>query len=90
MSHVNARSFGAVVAALALMIGIALTFAPVPADAQSGAFITSEDIINQTIRSVDIGSGGVGSSEVRNQSLRSWNLGPDSVGASEVRDNAVS
>jgi hypothetical protein len=79
----------AAILVLALLIALGVALAS-PAEAQSGAFITSEDIVNQTIRSADIGSGGVASSEVRNQSLRSWDLGPGSVGASEIRDNAVS
>lgn len=84
------RRFGAVLLAAILAIALAMLFAPSPADAQAGAFIRSEDIVNQTIKSVDIGKGGVASSEVRNQSLQSWDLGADSVGPSEIKDNAVS
>ncbi len=84
------RRFGAILLAAVVTIALAMLFAPSPADAQAGAFIRSGDIVNQTIKSVDIGKGGVASSEVRNQSLQSWDLGTNSVGPSEIKDNAVS
>lgn len=53
------------------------------------AQITSADIKDQTIQSVDIGRSGVGTSEVRNQSLTSIDLARGSVGASELRNGSV-
>lgn len=61
--------------------------------------VTSAEIENQTIQSVDIGAGGVGQSEIRqgavdaseieDQSIRSWDIGAEHVGTSELRNGSV-
>lgn len=57
--------------------------------AMAGSLVTSHDIKNQTIRSVDIARGGVGSSEVRNQSLHSVDIAKGGVGHSEIRNGTI-
>ncbi|MGH3501363.1 MAG: hypothetical protein ACRDQA_10820 [Nocardioidaceae bacterium] len=57
--------------------------------AYAGSQVTSHQIKNQTIHSIDIARGGVGTSEVRNQSVRSEDIAPGGVGKSEIRSHAV-
>lgn len=77
----NLLTVGAIVGIVALG-GVATT-------ANAASQVDSGDIKNQTIRSIDIASGGVGGSEIRNQSIHSVDIAANGVGKSEIREGAV-
>lgn len=88
MAHTS-RRFAVLFLAAVLLIGLAMVAAPAPADAQAGAFITSEDIVNQTIRTADIGKDGVGKSEVARDAVGKSEVRADSIGRSELRPGVL-
>jgi hypothetical protein len=54
--------------------------------AQADKFVTSKDIKNQTIRSVDIGANGVGASELQPHAVRKHHIAKNSVGWVEINE----
>lgn len=75
-----------IVGSIAVMAMLAVALG---GSATAASQITSADIKDQTIQSIDIAKSGVGTSEVRNQSLTSIDLARGSVGASELRNGSV-
>lgn len=51
--------------------------------------ITSDEIANETIQSVDIGPNAVGASEIAGNAVGGSEIAPDAVSASEIRADAV-
>jgi hypothetical protein len=73
-----------VVSCVALFLALAGSALALPT-----ANVRSAQIVNGTIRTVDIRDQAVKSSKVADQSLTAADLGPDSVGAEEVAENAI-
>lgn len=65
--------------AAALAAGVTAVVLVGAGGAVAAALVTSADIKDQTIKAVDIGSGGVTSSEVRDATLGGWDLRVDTV-----------
>jgi hypothetical protein len=74
-----------IISTLALLISITGVAAALP----GRNTVNSGDIVNGSIRDVDIGEGAVGSLAVADDSLAADDLAPQSVGASELAANSV-
>jgi hypothetical protein len=76
-----------IVASLALLL--ALTGSAIAAGVAKNS-VRSAQIVDATVRTVDLRDGAVNSAKVTDDSLAAADLAPDSVGISEIAENAVS
>jgi hypothetical protein len=73
-----------VISCVALFLALAGSALALPKDT-----VRSAQIVNGTIRTVDLRNEAVKSAKVADQSLTANDLGPDSVGSEEIAENAV-
>jgi hypothetical protein len=76
-----------IIACLALLL--ALTGSAIAAGVAKNS-VRSAQIVNGTVRTLDLRDSAVNSAKVADDSLAATDLAPDSVGISEIADNAVS